>query len=122
MQRVQQLPALQKARAAAQPPSPTAAALQKLGRRPPHPAFPGLTAVQQAVVGVSSLSALSTLQAGLDSGLVASASAAGAPQLAAGRLTWEGKRQAAAAICVEQVYGEIQASHKGRGLGRRRLW
>lgn len=122
MQRLQQLPSLQKARAAAQPPSPTATALQKLGRRPPCPASPGLAAVQQAVGGVSSLSALSTLQDGLDSGLGASAPAAGAPQLDAGRLTWQAKRQAATAVCVDQVYGQIQASRKGRGLGRRGRW
>ncbi len=110
VQRVQQLPSLQKARAAAQPASPTAAALRKLAGRPPCPASPGLAAVQQAVGGVSSLSALSTLHAGLEAGLDAAAPAAGAPKLGAGRLTWEGKRQAAAAKCVDQVFDQIQAS------------
>ncbi|PRW50907.1 hypothetical protein C2E21_5382 [Chlorella sorokiniana] len=66
VQRVQQLPSLQKARAAAQPASPTAAALQKLGRRPPCPASPGLAAVQQAAAKATGVSVLSPLDAAKD--------------------------------------------------------
>lgn len=111
VQRVQQLPALQKARTAAQPASPVAAALQKLAARPGFPASPGLAAtVQQAAANVSSLSAISTLHAGLECGLGDGPQAAGARALGAGRLSWHAKRQAAAAASVNEVHERIQAS------------
>ncbi|EFN56738.1 hypothetical protein CHLNCDRAFT_51510 [Chlorella variabilis] len=142
-QRAQHLPSLKQAHAATLPPA-RAASLRRLAARPVFPASAGLAAaVGQTTASISSLSGISTMQAGLESqqafspGALGGASAAtraqpGLPRLGSGRLGWREKREAEAARLVDQAYSHIKATKATGGrllspldaakeAGRRRL-
>lgn len=118
-QRAQHLPSLKQAHAATLPPA-RAASLRRLAARPVFPASAGLAAaVGQTTASISSLSGISTMQAGLESqqafspGALGGASAAtraqpGLPRLGSGRLGWREKREAEAARLVDQAYSHIK--------------
>lgn len=118
VQHAQHLPSLRQAHAATLAPA-RAQSLRELAGRPVFPASAALAAAaSQAAASTGSLSGISTLQAGLESKHAFSASGAlsggssrgqqGLPLLGAGRPGWQERKQAKAAVLVEQAYAQVQ--------------
>lgn len=132
MQHAQRLPALKQVRAAIQP-AGGAGLLQKLAARPVFPASPGLAAaVEQATASISSLPALNTLQAGLESrnafspGVIGSITGSsrqnGAPALGAGRVGWQEKQRVAAMAHADNAYAHIQVGWQTTVFLKQKVW
>ncbi|KAI3427196.1 hypothetical protein D9Q98_007132 [Chlorella vulgaris] len=125
VQHAQHLPSLRQAHAATLAPA-RAQSLRELAGRPVFPASAALAAAaSQAAASTGSLSGISTLQAGLESKHAFSASGAlsggssrgqqGLPLLGAGRPGWQERKQAKAAVLVEQAYAQVQAAKAAPG-------